>query len=224
MMKKILTVICVIVMASFSFGQNGDLESPEIVNADSIFIQKETFLNKLGHALTPVVLQWQYAGNIGMHSIGAEWNVVNNVFKFGLALGYVPDSRSIEPLFVGTVQFKYTPNVKIRVTEDVVVKPLNFTLNFSSTYGERFSIYNDNEYYPDNYYWWNVRTRYGLSHDLEVLYSFDSRFAKGISFYFNTSTWDVEFYSVFGNDNLELDRIPYKRLFTFGLGTKIYLN
>lgn len=222
-MKKILFALCCIVSV-FVYGQNNNSESIDVLSSDSVQIDKGRIFKKLGHVLTPVALQWQFAGNIGMHSVGAEWNVVNNVFKFGLALGYVPDSRSIEPLFVGTVQFKYTPNVQIKLRDDLVIKPLNFTLNFSSTYGERFSIYNDNTYYPDNYYWWNVRTRYGLAHDLELLYSFDSKFAKGISFYFNTSTWDVEFYSVFGNDNLELDRIPYKRLFTFGVGTKIYLN
>lgn len=213
-----------VVISTMVYGQNNTTEPSQVLKADSVQINKGRFIKKIGHALTPVVLQWQFAGNIGMHSIGAEWNVYKNVFRAGLSLGYVPDSRSIEPLFVGTIQIKYTPNVKIRLTDEVVIKPLNFTLNFSSTYGERFSIYNDNDHYPDDYYWWNVRTRYGLAHDLEVLYSFESKFAKGISFYLNTSMWDVEFYSVLGNDNLELDRIPYKRLFTLGLGTKIYLN
>lgn len=213
-----------VVISTMVYGQNNANQSSQVLKEDSVQITKEHFLRKLGHILTPVALQWQFAGNIGMHSIGAEWNVYKNALRAGLSLGYVPDSRSIEPLFVGTIQIKYTPDVKIRLTDDVVLKPLNFTLNFSSTYGERFSIYNDNEYYPDDYYWWNVRTRYGLAHDLEVMYSFNSKFAKGISFYLNTSMWDVEFYSVLGNDNLELDRIPYKRLFTLGLGTKIYLN
>lgn len=94
----------------------------------------------------------------------------------------------------------------------------------STTFGERFKVYNDNDYYPENYYWWDVRSRYGLSHDLEVLYKFDSKFAKGISLYLNSSVWDVEFYSIFGNDNLEFENVPYRRLFTLGLGTKIYLN
>ncbi len=221
-MKKLVFILCMII-SGVLFGQNttGELIT---IESDSIKVEKTRFLTKVGYALKPVALQWQYAGNIGMHSVGAEWNVLKNVLKAGLILGYVPDSRSIEPLFVGTIQIKYTSKLNIKLREDLVIKPLNFTLNFSSTYGDRFSIYNNNEYYPDNYYWWNVRTRYGLAHDLEILYSFDRKFAKGISFYFNTSTWDVEFYSVFGNDNLELDRIPYKRLFTFGIGTKIYLN
>ncbi len=222
-MKKLLFILglmfyCVLI------GQNNSEQFPLEAKSDTMTIDKNPLLKKLGEILTPVSLQWQYAGNIGMHSVGADWNVINNVFRAGLMLGYVPDSRSIEPLFIGTIQLKYTPNVNINIREDLVVKPLNFTFNFSSTFGDRFSIYNDLKHYPDNYYWWNVRTRYGIAHDVEVLYSFKSKFAKGISFYLNSSMWDIEFYSVFGNDNLDLDRLPYKRLFTLGIGTKIYLN
>lgn len=222
-MKKPFLILCLLIFGVV-FAQNKEDDSVVILEADSVEIQKGQLVKKIGQVLKPVALQWQYAGNIGMHSVGAEWNVAKNIFRAGFVMGYVPDSRSIEPLFIGTIQLKYTPNVNIRITDEVVIKPLNFTFNFSSTFGERFSIYNDLDYYPDNYYWWNVRTRYGIAHDLEVLYSFESKFTKGISFYLNTSMWDVEFYSVFGNDNLELDRIPYKRLFTLGIGTKIYLN
>lgn len=222
-MRNLFIILC-LVTSSMLNGQTNQRETQSVLNSDSTRIVENLFFKKVGKVLTPVSLNWQFAGNIGMHSVGAEWNIYKNVLRAGLMLGYVPDSRSIEPLFVGTIQIKYSPDVRIKLTDAMDIKPLNFTLNFSSTYGERFSIYNDNDYYPDNYYWWNVRTRYGLAYDLEVIYSFKSRFAKGISFYLNTSTWDVEFYSVIGNDNLELDRIPYKRLFTLGIGTKIYLN
>ncbi|MGB1294004.1 MAG: hypothetical protein ACPG6V_00890 [Flavobacteriales bacterium] len=227
-MKKVIFSIFLLILGLGLKAQNteqieNEVETVEPIS-DSVVVDKPRLLKKIGEVLTPKTLQWQYAGNIGMHSVGAEWNVFKNQINFGMALGYVPDSRSIEPLFIGTFQLKYTSNLKINVTDQIKIKPLNFTLQLSTTYGERFKIYNDIDFYPENYYWWDVRTRYGLAHDLEVLYLFESKFAKGISFYLNSSMWDVEFYSIFGNDNLELDRIPYKRLFTLGIGTKIYLN
>lgn len=123
-MRKLLTLIIFTVVANYVKAQEVELVSAE--ETDTLVTSKETLLHKVGDVLTPRTLIWQFAGNIGMHSVGAEWNVLKDQLIVGSAIGYVPDSRSIEPLFIGTLQVKYTSKVKIKVSEAIDIKPLNF--------------------------------------------------------------------------------------------------
>lgn len=216
MMRKYI----VIILLAFSYQTFGQ-DSLKVKQDNPL---EEFFtLEKIRSVFTPRTIQWQYAGNIGMHSIGADWNIYKKKINAGLSLGYVPDSRSISPLFIGNFHLNYNSQVKIKLGNNLRLEPLNFSFIISTTYGDRFSIYEDEKYYPEYYYWWGVRTRYGISHNLDLYYQFENSFIEGVSIYLNSSVWDVEFYSVFGNDNLQLDKVPVARLITFGLGLKFYL-
>lgn len=217
-MKNLIRIIIFVVFSSFAYAQNSsEIKKDSIV--DDFFT-----VEKLKSVFTPRTIQWQYAGNIGMHSIGADWNIYRKKFNVGFSIGYVPDSRSIDPLFIGTLHLNYNSLVKIKLNERFHLEPLNFSFMVSTTYGERFAIYGDTDYYPDNYYWWGVRTRLGVAHTMDLHYKLNDTFLDGIGLYFNSSIWDIEFYNTVGNDNLELDNIPFARLFTFGIGLRLYLK
>ena len=145
-------------------------------------------------------IQIQYGGYIGMLSIGPYWQSKKKKTSIGVNLGYVPNLNNSKAHTMVSFKAAYTPNWDIDIKK-VTINPLHIGIAGSYTFGKQFNKYQDEEYYPDDYYWWHTALRFGLFHQLQSSLELNNQ--KSIHLYFESSMWDINYFSYSANNNKE---------------------
>jgi len=161
----------------------------------------------------------QFAGNIGMLSIGPGWSFLNNRIDVEYSMGYVPKFEAEEAIFIHALKGIYTTPLQINLSK-LKIKPVSVGVAISHTLGDQFNKYQRSSQFPPRYYWWVVPYRFAFVYRAEGELNIDSKFLKGIGSYFEVSIWDLSIYNYSANENGSY--INFTDLFTFGIGTKIY--
>ncbi len=126
--------------------------------ADSSEATHKTFLQRL----IPTHATMQYAGSIGLGSVGVGYDLFKNKrgsLDFGY--GYVPKSAGGD-LNILSAKFAYRPFV-INVGNHAIFYPANPGIFISYHLGKDFEFMHDSKQFPDNYYWWSTAMRLHLS-------------------------------------------------------------
>lgn len=178
-------------------------------------------INSIGKSFAPTNIRLQYAGNIGMFSIGPSWQFFKNRLGIGFSLGYVPKFSSNKPIYIASLKAAYTPNLNFNIKK-LIVKPFSFGLVTSYTFGDRFNKYLNHNQYPDGYYWWNTAYRFGLFYEVEVGLKINSNTTNGLALYFEVSIWDLDIYNY--TDNSNYNQLSPWSLITLGTGIKWYIK
>ena len=176
--------------------------------------------NKVIARLIPHEMTIQYAGNIGIVSVGPTWNYAkNDCLETTLLLGFVPAYHNYESTVCLSVREMYTPwRLNVGVSERISFCPVSLGIMASVTFGEDFWLVEPN-YYPDNYYGLSTALRFFvlLSQQFDFKIENYSARIKQISFYYQANTYDLRIVDFFNSKYLKLYDI-----IGFALGLKIH--
>ena len=167
----------------------------------------------------PDMVNLQYAGNTGMVSAGPSWFVCKDKLKVDCSVGFVPKFEARHPIYIMSLKGIYITEPSLRI-KNVNVKPVNFGMAFSYTFGNRFNRYLNINKYPKGYYWWNTACRFGFLYQFQAYIRPEWEIIEKLGFYFEASFWDVDIYSRIDNGNDSY--LSLWDITTFGFGTSIF--
>jgi hypothetical protein len=178
-------------------------------------------LNKRWQSLIPTYLKLQYAGNMGMFSLGTGWDYgKHNQWETDVYLGFLPKFKSSRPKITFTLKQNYIPwHVKVRNT-NFSVDPLACGLYFNTIFGHEFWV-NEPGRYPKGYYGFSSKVRTNIYVGQRVTYHIPPQYriiARECTFYYEISSCDLYIVSAFTNKYLK----P-KDYLSFSLGVKFQL-
>lgn len=178
------------------------------VTKDSISLQYirniqryERFFKKL----IPTYSVVQYAGSIGMVSVGLGWNYFHQRWRTELLFGVVPKFESENTKYILTLKEIYDP-FRINIGKRFCYRPLQTGLFFSYIFGGEFWDHEPKRY-PKHYYGFSTGFRINLLLGGQVTYNIPinkRRAHKDISLYYELSTCDLYLCSAFTNKNITL--------------------
>lgn len=152
--------------------------------------------------LIPTHTKLQYAGNMGLLSVGTGWDYGRrNRWETDIFLGVLPKYDSKRTKLTFTVKQNFMPwNVPVGRSR-FSVEPLACGLYLNTVFGDEFWVH-EPERYPKGYYGFSSKVRINLFLGQRVTYDIDPRrrfTAKAVTFFYEVSTSDLYIVSAFTN-------------------------
>lgn len=170
--------------------------------------------------LIPTHLKLQFAGNMGLLSLGTGWDYgKHNQWETDLLFGFVPKYNSKRNKITMTLKQNYMP-WSIDLGKDFYVEPLSCGLYFNTAFGEEFWT-NEPDRYPKGYYGFSSKMRANIFVGQRITYDIPKRWRKGarsVTFFYEISSCDLYIVSAFTNKYLKPK--DYLSL-SFGLKTQM---
>lgn len=161
------------------------------------------------YRMVPNQFTIQYAGSIGVVSMGFGWHYGKHEnWETDLLLGILPKYHSAETKVTFAVKERYVPwhlNLSSRWT----LEPLTTGIFFSSVFGEDFWTREPSRY-PARYYGFSTRLRTNVFLGQRITYKTPSQkrhFFRSISAYYELSTCDLYVISAIPNKNVKFTDI-----------------
>lgn len=157
-------------------------------------------------ALIPTHSKMQFAGNMGLISIGTGWDYGRrNQWETDIFLGFLPKYQSDKAKLTFTLKQNYIP-WSLQVKESrLSVEPLACGMYFNTVFGDEFWTH-EPERYPKGYYGFSSKVRIHVFLGQRLTYDIDPqrRFtAKAITLFYEISTCDLYIISAFTNRYLK---------------------
>lgn len=157
-------------------------------------------------ALIPTHVKLQYAGNMGLLSLGTGWDYgKRNQWETDIYLGFLPKYDSHENKLTFTVKQNYIPwSLQVRQSR-FSVEPLTCGMYLNSVLADEFWVKEPSRY-PSGYYGFSSKIRIHvflgqrLTYDINPKYRFLGR---AVTFYYELSTCDLYLVSAFTNKYLK---------------------
>lgn len=164
--------------------ENDSLESPD----------KKKFLKKI----TPSYAKAQYAGGMGMFSLGMGWEYAKKRLESDLIMGIAPSSYNFSGydgklLYVLTLKQNYYP-WKLRFKDNILFEPLTTSAyaTILMNKDEELWILPPSQRYGSGYYWHSSRIRFHVSVGERISFKLKkSKVAKTISLFYEIGTCDL---------------------------------
>lgn len=158
------------------------------------------------NALIPTHLKLQFAGNMGLLSVGTGWDYgKHNQWETDILLGFLPKYRSSENKITLTVKQNYMPwSLQIKESR-FSVEPLSCGMYLNTVFGDDFWV-SEPSRYPKGYYGFSSKVRIHAFLGQRITYDIDPRrrfTAKSITFFYEISTCDLYIVSAFTNKYLK---------------------
>ena len=170
------------------------------------------------YKLIPNQLTVQYAGSIGVASLGFGWHYGKHLnWETDMMLGVVPKYNSEETKVTFTVKERYIP-WHLNVSSHWTIEPLTTGIFFNSIFGEGFWSKEPSRY-PDRYYGFSTRVRANIFLGQRFTYripSKDRHFFRSISAYYEFSSCDMYIISSITNKN-----VKFGDILSFAAGLKL---
>lgn len=143
--------------------------------------------------LIPNQFTFQYAGSIGLASLGFGWHYgKRDSWETDVLFGFVPKYNSECAKLTATVKERYVP-FHLRVSSRWVIEPLQTGIYFNTISGEDFWRKQPDKY-PKNYYGFSSRVRIGIWLGGRLRYDIPSRLrrrAKAVTAFYELGTTDL---------------------------------
>ena len=172
-----------------------------------------------GNWYVPSQIRIQYAGYIGMLSLGAGWQL-NHHLELEYSMGLAPKQDAQKTIYTTAAKLIYQPKLDFNLTDKIKIQPLRVALISSYTMGSRFGKYRDNDKYPDGYYWWSTSVRVGLGYQAQALINIAKESEKQLALYLESSLWDLGLFSYYGNSNRS--HLEFWDIVILGSGCRLY--
>lgn len=158
-----------------------------------------TFWNKLVPRYTKI----QFAGSMGMLSIGTGWNYGKDRWETDLLFGLVPRNTDRHAMATFTLKQNYQP-WKVPVGERFSFEPLSCGLYVNTLLDHDFWVSNPDRY-PKGYYTFSTRIRMHvfLGERMTIHLKHPKRFNKSITFFYELSTCDLYLINAVKNSYLK---------------------
>ena len=156
----------------------------------------------------------QFAGDLGFISVGAGYSLNKNRLTVDFLVGYLPEAIGEINLLTLNTKTAYRPWFVSVLKGNHYFVPIQLGLYSSYAFGEQYTKL-VGEDYPDDYYWWTTRTRYGITLGQSIFLK--SKPVLGISaveIYYELGTNDFLLFSMFENEEITIFDISH---FDFGL-------
>lgn len=171
-------------------------------------------------ALVPNKAMMQYAGDIGMISLGIGWEYGrHDQWETYIIVGFLPKKDTRKSYRTFTLKELYTP-WDIRVKGNFNIQPLFVTMMMNTIFGEEFWV-KQPERYPSGYYTFATKLRFhlgiGQKISLNIPYK-KRRWYNRIALYYEVSTCDLYLRQKILNKS-----IPLKDIICLGIGVQYTL-
>lgn len=157
-------------------------------------------------ALIPTYSKLQFAGNMGLLSIGPGWNYgKRDQWETDLLFGFIPKYESKKHKVTMTIKQNFIPWSLTIKDKPVSVEPLSCGMYFNTVFGDEFWS-EEPERFPKGYYGFSSKVRIHvflgqrLTFDIPPKYR---RTARQITFFYEVSTCDLYLVSAFTNSYLK---------------------
>lgn len=135
----------------------------------------------------------QYAGNMGMFSLGTGWDYgKHNQWETNLLFGFIPKHDSDRTKITMTLKQIYIP-WSLELNNKLSLEPLACGIYFNTVFGNEFWV-QEPERYPEGYYGFSSKVRTHIFLGQRLTYDIDKerRFiAKSVSLFYELSTCDL---------------------------------
>lgn len=157
-------------------------------------------------ALIPTHTKIQFAGNMGLLSLGTGWDYgKRNQWETDIFLGFLPKYESKRPKLTFTVKQNYLPwSLQIKQSR-FSVEPLSCGMYLNTVFGDEFWM-SEPDRYPKGFYGFSSKMRIHAFLGQRITYDIDPqrRFtAKQITLFYEISTCDLYIVSAFTNKYLK---------------------
>lgn len=171
--------------------------------------------------LIPDHYKMQFAGSIGMVSLGTGWTYgKKKQWETDLMFGFLPKFESERHKLVFTVKQSYVP-WRLRVKESAwVVQPLSCSMFLSSVLNEKFWT-REPDRYPKGYYGFSTRIRANLSLGQRIMYDIpdvSDWWVQDISLYYELGACDTDLCTFFGDRS-----IKFRQILSLAVGIKLHI-
>lgn len=162
----------------------------------------------------------QYAGNIGIVSVGAGWNYAKkDCLGTTFAIGYVPDYHSYHGSACFSLKEEYTP-WRVKMGEVAAFRPLTVGIMVTLITGNNFWIL-EPHHYPSNYYGVMSKIRFHLL--LSQQFDFFIKNKKNdskrrLSFFYQVNSYDLNII-----DSFNSEYVKFKDILDLAIGIKIQI-
>lgn len=190
------------------------------VKTDTIYIVDTIYLPKpepIGYAkraekiqskwqkLIPSYSKAQFAGSMGLISVGTGWNYgKNKQWETDLLFGIVPRYSTEKVKVTMTLKQNFIP-WSIRVNDKIDFKPFSTGLYLNTIFAEEFWRSEPSKY-PNSYYKFSTKMRFNIFVGQGWEYKFDTSkkvFCKSITFFYEISTNELYLISAATNKYLK---------------------
>jgi hypothetical protein len=123
--------------------------------------------------LTPDFAVVQYAGSIGMMSVGTGYDIFRERSRFSIHYGSVPESRG-GLLHIVTGKLLFIP-WHVPVSNRLSLNPLDAGLMITYHFGDTFKAHWPGSLEPKGYYWWPAAWRAHLAFETSATYHYPEK-------------------------------------------------
>lgn len=156
-------------------------------------------------SLIPTHTKLQFAGNMGLISLGTGWDYgKRNQWETDIFFGILPKYQSDRTKVTMTLKQNYLP-WSIALGKDFSVEPLACGMYFNTVFGDDFWT-NEPDRYPKGYYGFSSRVRIHVFLGQRLTYDIPPRLRLGtraLTFFYEISTCDLYVVSAFTNKYLK---------------------
>lgn len=139
----------------------------------------------------------QFAGNIGLLSLGGGWSWFERSLDLDLLFGWVPPLDGGEAIFTSTLKVTVWP-LELDLGKRWQLRPISAGGVISYTFGDEYFVFQPDRY-PDGYYYFSTAVRFGGFVGGSVGRRLTGPVPKEIDLYWEVGFTDLELYLVVQN-------------------------
>ena len=183
------------------------------LSARGLYEQRVEHYKSNWEKIIPRYSKLQYAGSMGMLSLGTGWNYGRDHWETDIWLGLVPRYSDRHAMATFTLKQHYIP-WNIPLGDNYSIAPFRCGLYINTLLDRDFWVKNPDKY-PEGYYSFSTRVR---AHIFTGLLNKENRLWKSISVYYELSTCDLYLISRITNRYLRA-----KDYLSLGFGIKLQI-
>ena len=194
---KLLFVIGMIVLLFFPFPTMAQVDNGK---------REERYVHQWNR-LMPKQVKLQFAGSMGMLSLGTGWYYGrNSQWETDLFIGFIPRIDDVKGHITMTLKQTYSP-FRLKLNDAISYEPLTGGAYINKIFGTYFWSRLP-EKYPRNYYFWATNTRFNVFVGQAFTFKAGNPSNRSNwSFYYEVNTNDLYLISAIGNRVIKLDDI-----------------
>lgn len=176
-------------------------QESDIANSDKYTKRVNRYANAW-ERIIPRYSKLQFAGSMGMISLGTGWNYYRNHWETDMLIGFVPRGSNERANATFTLKQNYYP-WHINFGNRVMLEPLSCGIYMNVLFNRDFWGRQPDKY-PKGYYWFSTRVRNHVFVGQRISIKLDpeSSWHKSISFFYELSTCDLYIINAIGNSYL----------------------
>lgn len=197
------------------------IDSADVDQRFSRYDRRVHRYRKHWEALIPTHTKLQFAGNMGLISLGTGWDYgKRNQWETDLFFGFLPKYQSERSKITMTLKQNYMP-WSVTLGKGISVEPLACGMYLNTVFGNEFWTHEPDRY-PKGYYGFSSKVRIHIFLGQRITYDIPPRWrlgARAVTFFYEISTCDLYVVSAFLNKYLKPK--DYLSL-SFGLKTQLF--